>query len=141
MSAESPRSADVQSTGTLTRVQAAAVQRAQDYIDQHLRQPLRIHDIAAAACVSRYHLARLFRIATGMSPTTWLRVRRIDQARRWLREGSQPVGRIASELAFFDQSHFTRSFRAVTGCSPRHYARQQAAARFPVSTTPSRSHP
>lgn len=133
---DAPRTA-----ASLSQVQAAAVRRAQDYIDRHLGQPLRMQDIAAAACVSRFHLARLFRTATGMSPTAWMRVRRIDQARRWLREGSQPLGRIASDLAFFDQSHFTRSFRAITGCSPRHYARQQAADRFSPSTTPSRSHP
>jgi len=115
--------------GPLNSAQAAAVQRAQDFIDAHLGQPIRVADMAAAACVSRFHLARLFRTATGCSPTGWLRQRRIEQARQWLREGTQPVGRIATELAFFDQSHFTRSFRAATGCSPRRYAIAQSATR------------
>lgn len=105
------------------------MRRAQRYMEDHLGQPIRVADMAAAACVSRFHLARLFRMATGLSPTAWLRHRRIEQARLWLSEGSQPVGRIATELAFFDQSHFTRSFRALTGCSPRSYARRQAQAR------------
>jgi len=107
--------------------QAAAVRRAQAFMEQNLGQPIDVVQIAAAACVSRFHRARLFRSATGLSPTGWLRQRRIDQARHWLREGSQPVGRIASELAFFDQSHFTRSFRAATGCSPRRYALHAAS--------------
>ncbi|KRG75861.1 hypothetical protein ABB28_04280 [Stenotrophomonas chelatiphaga] len=110
----------------LTAAQAAAVRRAQAFMEQNLGQSIDVVQIAAAACVSRFHLARLFRSATGLSPTAWLRRRRIDQARHWLREGSQPVGRIASELAFFDQSHFTRTFRAATGCSPRCYASHAA---------------
>ncbi|MEN5424973.1 helix-turn-helix transcriptional regulator [Stenotrophomonas pennii] len=110
----------------LNAAQVAAVRRAQAFMESNLGQPIDVVQIAAAACVSRFHLARLFRSATGLSPTGWLRQRRIDQARHWLREGSQPVGRIASELAFFDQSHFTRTFRAATGCSPRCYASHAA---------------
>jgi len=30
---------------------------------------------------------------------------------------------MAAELGFFDQSHFTRTFRRVTGMSPREFAR------------------
>jgi len=124
MATDTPCRATPAAQPLLNPVQAAAVRRAQTFMQDNLGQPIDVMQIAAAACVSRFHLARLFRSATGVSPTAWLRERRIEQARRWLREGTQPVGRIASELAFFDQSHFTRSFRAATGCSPRRYALQ-----------------
>lgn len=128
MVADVPCSAVSASRTTLSPGQAAAVRRAQAFIEQNLGEPLDVLQIAAAACVSRFYLARLFRSATGLSPMAWLRQRRIEQARRWLRDGAQPVGRIASDLGYFDQSHFTRSFRAATGCSPRRYARQLANA-------------
>lgn len=139
MAIHAPNAAGHSMPAGLSASQIAAVRRAQVYMEGHLGQPIRVADMASAACVSRFHLARLFRQATGLSPTAWLRHRRIEQARLWLREGTQPVGRIASDLAFFDQSHFTRSFRAVTGCSPRSYARHQAQARcirFPTSQEP-----
>ncbi len=41
--------------------QAAALQRALRYIDAHLSQPLRVTELAEVACVSRFHLVRLFR--------------------------------------------------------------------------------
>lgn len=128
MAAEMPGPVDPLAVKYLNPVQAAAVERAKAFMDRNLGVTIGVGEIAAAACVSRFHLARLFRAATELSPTAWLRQRRIDQARRWLREGAQPVGRIATELAFFDQSHFTRSFRAATGCSPRRYALQQLSA-------------
>ena len=108
----------------LPPTQAAALRRAQAYIDAHLQQPVLVEEVAAAACVSRFHLARLFRAGTGMSPTAYLRHRRIERAQQLLHAGGLKVSQIASCLCFFDQSHFVRSFRAVTGCTPRHFARR-----------------
>ncbi|MEG2804302.1 AraC family transcriptional regulator [Stenotrophomonas sp.] len=109
---------------TLPPTQAAALRRAQAYIEAHLQQPMLVDDLAAAACVSRFHLARLFRAGTGLSPTAYLRRRRIEHAQQLLHAGGLKVSQIASTLCFFDQSHFVRSFRAVTGCTPRHFARR-----------------
>ncbi|QHB71524.1 AraC family transcriptional regulator [Stenotrophomonas sp. 364] len=109
---------------TLPPTQVAALRRALAYIDANLQQPVLVEQMAAAACVSRFHLARLFRAGTGMSPTAYLRQRRIEHAQQLLHAGGLKVSQIASSLCFFDQSHFVRSFRAVTGCTPRHFARR-----------------
>jgi len=111
----------------LSPTQRAALARATRFIDANLYQPITVDDLAAAACVSRFHLARLFRAALDTSPTAYLRAQRIQQAQHLLREGGLKVCQIASSLCFFDQSHFVRSFRAVTGCTPRHFAAQRSA--------------
>ena len=54
---------DIASYASL-EAQAAAVRRAQAFMEQNLGQPIDVVQIAAAACVSRFHLARLFRSAT-----------------------------------------------------------------------------
>lgn len=116
-----------------------AVVRAIDYIEQHLCEPIGVQQLAAAACMSRFHFARVFRRATGFSPMEYLRHRRIEQARVLLREGRYKVSEIASDLGFFDQSHFVRRFRRATGCTPARYARglngplQQGSATTAVS--------
>ena len=46
---------------SLAPQQVAALQRALRYVDEHLSQPLRVTELAAVACVSRFHLVRLFR--------------------------------------------------------------------------------
>ncbi len=105
-----------------------AVCRAVDYIEQHLYEPVCVEQLAAAACMSRFHFARTFRAHTGLSPMEYLRQRRIEQAQRLLREGGRKVCQVASELCFFDQSHFVRSFRRATGCTPARYAAAMRAA-------------
>ncbi|HEL3809176.1 TPA: helix-turn-helix transcriptional regulator [Stenotrophomonas maltophilia] len=111
--------------------QAAALQRALRYVDEHLSQPLRVTELAAAACVSRFHLVRLFRTGTGSSPLRYVRRRRIERARQLLPVAQLPMSCLAQQLGFFDQSHFVRSFRAETGCSPGQYLAGDAALLLP----------
>ncbi len=105
------------------------VLRAIDYIERHLGDPVSVAELAAVACMSRFHLARLFRASTGASPMAYLRRRRIEQAQVLLRRGGRKVSEIASDLCFFDQSHFVRSFRQATGCTPRSFAAACSEAR------------
>jgi len=102
--------------------QSAALDRALRYIACHLDTPLRIEDVAAAACVSRFHLSRLFRTGLGTTPSRYVRRTRIQQASLALRRRRQPIAQIAAQFGFFDQSHFVRCFREEMGCTPTLYS-------------------
>ncbi|MBH1366023.1 MULTISPECIES: helix-turn-helix transcriptional regulator [Stenotrophomonas maltophilia group] len=121
--------------------QAAALQRALRYVDEHLSQPLRVTDLAEAACVSRFHLVRLFRSGTGASPLRYVRRRRIQRACQLLPAAKLPMSSLAQQLGFFDQSHFVRSFRAETGCSPGQYLAGDAALLLPPERASNGVHP
>ncbi|AAM37019.1 transcriptional regulator [Xanthomonas citri pv. citri str. 306] len=103
-----------------------AVARAMQYIDTHLYEPVSVAHLAQAACMSRFHFARVFRDAVGASPMEYLRLRRLERAQAMLREGGHTISQIATDLCFFDQSHFVRSFRNATGCTPARFAAQMA---------------
>ncbi|APO94064.1 AraC family transcriptional regulator [Xanthomonas vesicatoria ATCC 35937] len=105
---------------------ARAVARALQYIDTHLYEPIGVTQLAGAACMSRFHFARVFRDALGASPMEYLRRRRLERAQAMLREGRHTISQIATDLCFFDQSHFVRSFRNATGCTPARFAAQVA---------------
>ncbi|WP_414604262.1 helix-turn-helix transcriptional regulator [Stenotrophomonas sp. FR012] len=126
---------------SLAPQQAAALQRALRYVDEHLSQPLRVTELAAAACVSRFHLVRLFRVGTGASPLRYVRRRRIERARQLLPGAQLPMACLAQQLGFFDQSHFVRSFRAETGCSPGQYVAGDAALLHPLDRVSNGVHP
>jgi len=126
---------------SLAPQQAAALQRALRYVDEHLSQPLRVTELAAAACVSRFHLVRLFRTGTGASPLRYVRRRRIERARQLLPGAQLPMSRLAQQLGFFDQSHFVRSFRAETGCSPGQFLAGDAALLLPPDLVSHGVHP
>ena len=48
---------------------------------------------------------------------------RIKRAKEMLLQGDRMICEIAMALGFFDQSHFSRTFRRITGVSPREYVR------------------
>jgi AraC-like DNA-binding protein len=92
-----------------------------EYVLAHLGQPLHVAQLAAIAGISCRQIERRFRNATGMSPTDFIIRARLDEACRRLREGSDPIGRIALDLGFYDQSAFTRLFRRYLGTTPSEF--------------------
>jgi AraC family transcriptional regulator len=106
----------------------AALERAHAYIAAHLCESFGLDDIARAACISRFHFARLFRASTGSSPMEYVLKLRMDAAKQMLASGHQKIATTAAALGFFDQSHFTRTFRRMTGLSPRAYSRLPGAS-------------
>lgn len=96
--------------------------RAKALLGDRLGEKLRLDELAAAAGLSKYHLLRRFRAATGMTPGAYRRHLRIEAAKQALRRGESP-SQVALAFGFVDQSHFTRIFRSETGVTPARFAR------------------
>jgi transcriptional regulator GlxA family with amidase domain len=98
------------------------------WMEDHLRQPLTLDDIAAHASMSIRTLNRRFREHVGTSPLQWLLVLRVERAKQLLETTDLPVERIADEVGFGSavtlRHHFTRRVRV-----PPH--RYRAAFRSP----------
>jgi AraC family transcriptional regulator len=92
-----------------------------DFIEARLGEPLSLDTLAQQLAVSRAHLVRRFRMATGISPHRYLLLRRIDRAKHLLRERSVPLADIALAVGFSSQSHFTQAFRATAGQTPSRF--------------------
>ncbi|MET0535471.1 MAG: AraC family transcriptional regulator [Steroidobacter sp.] len=103
-----------------------ALNRACSYIAENLGERFTLDDLARQAGVSRFHFARLFRVSTGDSPMAYLLKSRIERAKQLLLQNQRPVCEIAAVLGFCDQSHLTRTFRRLTGLTPREFARRHA---------------
>ena len=71
--------------------------------------------------MSPYHFARLFKRSTGVPPHRFLIRRRIDEARALLAARTVPIGAIARLVGFRTPSHFTTTFRRITGMTPSAY--------------------
>ena len=94
------------------------LRRALEFVDANLAADLSLADIAAAAALSPYHFARLFKRATGETPLGHVARRRIERARELLRGGDHSVAEVAGRVGFADHSHFTRTFKRLTGVAP-----------------------
>ncbi len=95
----------------------AAVKRAKDFLSAHLDQPVELETLAREAGLSAFHLIRVFRKATGLTPHNWLLDRRVHQACNLLRDGLSAT-HVAAMTGFSDQSHLTRVFKQRLGVTP-----------------------
>ena len=105
-----PRSLDV-----------AALARARQFLDAQKTRVVRSAELEAVTGLTRYELARQFRLMCGTSPYRYLLMRRLDFARQQIARGRALV-EVALEAGFADQAHFTRMFRATYGLTPARYA-------------------
>lgn len=97
------------------------LRRAIEFMHDNYGRELALEEIAAAAYLSEYHFARLFKQITGATPHVYLANLRVESARRLLVETTLPVIEIAAMVGYQSQSHFTKIFKSVTGVTPRAY--------------------
>ncbi|SDZ67785.1 AraC family transcriptional regulator [Pseudomonas sp. NFIX28] len=100
--------------------------RLSDYIDSRIDGSISLSELARLAGMPVDTFARHFKAETGMAPYAYVIERRVRRAESLLRAGSMPISAMALELGFSSQSHFTSTFRRVTGTTPSSY-RQQAS--------------
>ncbi|MFK7850895.1 MAG: helix-turn-helix domain-containing protein [Akkermansiaceae bacterium] len=93
------------------------------YLETHFSETVEMNDVAARVPCSRTQLNRRFQALLHMTPTQFLIAQRIQTARRLLATTDREVAEVATSVGFYDQSHFTRRFRAVTGQTPAAYRR------------------
>jgi AraC-like DNA-binding protein len=102
------------------RVDADVIERARQFLDAERTRVVHSSELEAITGLTRYDLARQFRLMFGTSPHRYLLMRRLDLARR-LMHGARPLADVAGEAGFADQAHFTRVFKAAFGLTPARY--------------------
>ncbi len=97
------------------------VAQAQDWLQEHLAEPISIAALAQRLGLSERTLNRRFHQATGVGPQAWLRSLRISQAKDLLRHSNLPISEVAWQLGLQDASHFGRLFKQQVGMTPARY--------------------
>ena len=97
-----------------------ALKRARQYLDTQITRVVHSSELEAVTGLTRYELARQFRIMCGTSPYRYLLMRRLDIARQQLAQNRSLV-EVAIETGFADQAHFSRMFKATFGITPARY--------------------
>jgi AraC-like DNA-binding protein len=98
----------------------AALERARQFLDREKTRVVRSAELEAVTGLTRYDLARQFRLMSGTSPYRYLLMRRLDGAREQIAR-HRPLVEVALEAGFADQAHFTRMFKAAFGLTPMRY--------------------
>jgi AraC family transcriptional regulator len=102
-----------------------AIQRMQDYIEEHIADPISLYDLAQAAGYSPWHAARLFKECTGKAPFEYIRLLRLSRAALQLKDQHSRVVDVAFDFVFQSHEGFTRAFSKQFGVSPQQYRKLQ----------------
>ncbi|MBL9154141.1 MAG: AraC family transcriptional regulator [Verrucomicrobiales bacterium] len=97
---------------------------AVSWLRAHFREPVSIAALAKIAGLSVRSFNRRFHAVFGVSPQTFLIKTRIQAACEALRHSATPIGEIALDLGFYDQSSFTGHFRRHLGVTPLRYRQE-----------------
>ena len=109
---------------------------AQTELLRDLREPVRLASLAASSGVSARTLTRRFKSATGVSISEYLQLRRLDEAQALLRRTNLSVTEVGSAVGIHDPSHFTRTFKQLTGLTPSAFRTAVRQKGFRVSKLP-----
>lgn len=93
------------------------LQRALNYIENHLESEIELENLAAEAGYSPGHFIWIFRTVTGQTPMEYVRRRRMTEAARAILSGDDIVDTVY-RFGFSAQDAFTRSFRMTIGLPP-----------------------
>ncbi len=99
-----------------------AVQRMQNYIEDHLTERITPADLSRAAFFSPWYSARLFKELTGLSPADYIRRRKLSRSALRLRDGACRIIDVAYDMGFGSVDGYQRAFFREFGRNPREYA-------------------
>lgn len=96
-----------------------SLQKAINYMEEHLLEDLTIEDIAKQANASSFHFQRTFLILTDISVGEYLRRRRLTLAAQELSRTDSKIIDLAYKYGYDTPEAFSKAFRKQHGVTPR----------------------
>lgn len=95
--------------------------RVVEFCNANMGDKIVLHDLASLVGLDRFQFLRAFSHTTGITPHAWLLRLRLEHACALLSAGKHSVAQVATEVGFYDQSHFSRAFKTAYKVSPSSY--------------------
>lgn len=111
----------IAAASTNTRDSTSMLDRARDYLRDHVEERVSVSDLAALANLSPSHFAALFRRRFGIAVLKYQTQLRMARARELLDTTDLAVSRIAVLVGYQDPFYFSRHFRSIHGITARAY--------------------
>jgi len=97
----------------------SVLKRLVSHVESHLDSGISVEDLARQAGLCESHFSRIFKNATGSSPSQFILKCRVEKGLELLRSGEFRVADAAFQVGFCDQSHFHRHCRKFFGLTPK----------------------
>ncbi len=97
------------------------IKPAIDYIREHFQEQISIDEVAHSAHLSVSRLSHIFKEQTGMTIIDYMTNMRIEYAKELLISTNKNCTEICFEAGYNNQSYFTRTFKEISGMTPRQF--------------------
>lgn len=98
------------------------LKRALEYIDENYdKESMSLNQAAAKLFVSANYLSTVFSQNMKKTFVEYVTAKRMDKAKKLLKNTNKSSGDIAQEVGYKDSHYFSFVFRKTQGCSPREY--------------------
>ena len=108
-------------TRTADRRPPRWLSHVKEYLREHSADAPGLNELALAVGVHPTHMARTFRQFENCTAGDYVRKVRIEKAKTRMISTDAPMVDIALKAGFADQTHFTRTFKRLTGMTPTEF--------------------
>ena len=92
-------------------------------LEKNIYNQITLPELCSQLGYSKTFLCSAFKSATNQSIMQYYRFLKIQQAKQLLREKNYNIAQISQKLCFDSPNYFTKTFRRITGMTPRQYIR------------------
>ncbi len=97
----------------------------EQYVDEHLNQPISLDKLAQQLHYSKYYLQHEFSAATNWRLYDYIKKRRLHEAALSLLNNDQPIMNVALASGYQNQQSFSKAFREIYKVSPSQFRQQK----------------
>lgn len=95
-----------------------SIQRAIEYMEEHILDPINYEDVAKHVYMSNYHFHRIFSMITGITANEYIRNRRLSMSGQELILSDVKIIDIAMKYGYDSPESFTKAFSRFHGVTP-----------------------
>ena len=103
------------------------VDKAREYVMEHVSERISLADVASWAGVSIGYMSKVFKRVMGMSLVDYVNKMKVERAKEMMTRGHVRVNEVALALGFENIYYFSKVFKRVCGLSPSEWQKRQEA--------------
>lgn len=111
-----------------------AINRAVDFINEHLNEPINLYDLAGIVNISGFHFHRIFKALMSENPGEYIQRLRLEKAMFKLQTTKLTLTEIAEQTGYQSPHALSKAFKKRFGVPPSVYRTQPSDLTVPVES-------